>query len=206
MALNEERPVSNAIAKLCGEWLKKNFDKEIAAAVAGKPYGFKHVAAIFCQETAIYIYPLISKKLPTFTILKSAVFDASGDVVGTKRSAFPKNRQEFQAKYGLVATEMLIKEANNMRLYRGLKPATLLYKGYGLFQYDLQNISKDPSFFLEKKWYKIEECLSRLKLVLDEKYKIAKGDLSLSIERYNGSGVAARNYRNNVEYFASLFV
>jgi hypothetical protein len=37
-----------------------------------------------------------------------------------------------------------------------------VYKGYCLFQYDLQFVRVDPDFFFERQWYRFDACLERL--------------------------------------------
>jgi hypothetical protein len=135
--------------------------------------------------------------------LARCVFDASGDADGTRRGAFPRNTADFRARYDAVApgfADMLIAEANKARSVRGLAEKQWVYKGYGLFQYDLQHVIDDESFFREKKWYDFGECLQRLVSELNAKFAVTK-DRDQAIRAYNGSGPAAKAYLANVLQF-----
>jgi len=118
-------------------WMKTNFRTEIALAIKGTPFTVDHICAIACQETAYFWLNFIDKK-SVADVLARCVLDASGDYPGTERSAFPKNTHAFTAKYGDAFANMLIAEANATRKWRGFGPAAWVYKGYGLFQFDLQ--------------------------------------------------------------------
>jgi hypothetical protein len=71
-------------------------------------------------------------------VLARCVLEASGDYPSTERSAFPKNTHAFKTKYGDAFAHMLIPKANGTRKWHGFGPAAWVYKGYGLFQFDLQ--------------------------------------------------------------------
>jgi hypothetical protein len=137
------------------------------------------------------------------TIVERTVFDASGDYPGTSRGAFPVNTAAFRARYGNDFTAMLIEEANKTRRLQNYGDAQWVYKGYGLFQYDLQSVLDDESFFREKKWYNFDECLAKAVFELDAKLQQEGGDLWEAIRAYNGKGAAARAYRDNVKVFTS---
>jgi hypothetical protein len=96
---------------------------------------------------------------------------------------------------------MLIVEANETRLLRGFKPASWVYKGYGVFQYDLQYVETDEGFFRDKEWYQFTASLERAMKELVSKYK-KHNDLWKAIRAYNGSGPSATDYANNVIQFA----
>jgi hypothetical protein len=83
---------------------------------------------------------------------------------------------------------------------KGYSAAEYLYKGYGIFQYDLQNIQTDPEFFLFKKWYNMSDCLQKLIDELNAKAKVAS-NLHGIVKAYNGSGKAAEDYADNVLQF-----
>ena len=85
---------------------------------------------------------------------------------------------------------------------RGFAPQQWVYKGYGLFQYDLQSVKTDEAFFRERKWYDFDECLNRVMKELAGKYKAQK-DVWKPVRAYNGSGAGAARYVNNVVQFAS---
>lgn len=194
-------PISKLQALKCIRWMKDNFSNEMKKATNLTPFNIDILCGIACQETAYVWMSWISKKTPE-EILGLCVFDASGDFPGTKRSAFPKNTAAFQEKYGNDLSNLLISEANRSRKQRGLGAAPWVYKGYGIYQYDLQHIEIDKSFFLQKKWYNYDECLKKVMSELIEKWERNK-DMYKTIKAYNGSGPAAENYANNVMIFIS---
>jgi hypothetical protein len=193
-------PVSKAGAQKCCQWLISNFGSKLKASVAGKPYGVQHLCAIICQETAYKWLKWIGQH-DAATIIARCVFDASGDYPGTERSAFPVNTAQFKSRFGNEFTNMLIEEANKTRRMQGWADATWVYKGYGIFQYDLQSISDDESFFRDKLWYSFDSCLKRCCDELDLKLRATHGDLWKAIKAYNGSGAAATRYAANVKVF-----
>jgi hypothetical protein len=198
-------PLSESQCKTAANWLRQNFEEQIKEQVYNLPWSVELVCAIFCQETAYKVLKWINNYHP-LTILQRCVFDASGDFPGTVRFAFPKNKIEFEKKYGAEVTKTLIYEGNKQRAMpqwdapKGYSEADYLYKGYGIFQYDLQNIETDPEFFLFKKWYNFSDCMQRLVNELNAKAKIA-GNLHGIVKAYNGSGNAAEEYANNVLQF-----
>lgn len=193
-------PISRSAAVQCARWLVENFGDALREAVSGKPYRVKHLCAIVCQETA-YKWLKWTTTHNVKTIVARAVFDASGDYPGTSRGAFPKNTAAFRARFGDAFADMLIEEGNITRRLQGWSDAPWVYKGYGLFQYDLQHVLTDRDFFENKRWYSFEACLAKCCSELDEKLKDAKGDLWDAIRRYNGSGARAEQYRRNVQAF-----
>ncbi len=198
--MNEELPISHTQAIKAHQWLQNNFAEDITAAIEGTNYSPQLVSAIFSQETAYRVLPWVDKH-DTATILQCCVFDASGDYPGTSRNAFPRNVVAFHDKYGDEFTDMLISEGNKMRKLMVWNDNHFLYKGYGIFQYDLQNVVTDELFFRNKLWYSFAECLSRLIKELDSKWH---GDLHDTVRRYNGAGVNAENYAKNVFEFAGI--
>jgi hypothetical protein len=193
-------PVSKTSALACCHWLVDNFGAKLKQAVDGKTYRIKHLCAIICQETA-YKWVKWIAQYDVATIVGRSVFDASGDYPGTERSAFPVNTAAFRQRYGDEFTNMLIEEANQTRRMQGWGDQTWVYKGYGLFQYDLQNVVGDEAFFRNKLWYTFDTCLDRCCKELDAKLKSARGDLWKAIKAYNGSGPAAEQYMQNVKVF-----
>lgn len=77
----------------------------------------------------------------------------------------------------------------------------MVYKGYGIFQYDLQAVESDEAFFREKKWYRFSDCLDRAVKELKEKFS-THHDVKEAIRAYNGSGPNAIEYANNVMEFS----
>ncbi|NJM37762.1 MAG: hypothetical protein HC845_07840 [Akkermansiaceae bacterium] len=131
------------------------------------------------------------------------MLDASGDFPGTSRSAFPKNTAAFRDRFGSEFTDMLIEEANLGRAIRGFGPKQWIYKGYGLFQYDLQFVLEDVDFFRERRWYDFDACLEKCLHELKEKRKRFPNDLWEAIRAYNGAGSRAIQYSKNVKQLRS---
>jgi len=181
-------------------WLSANFTAETQTAIAGSPVTLPLVQAIACKETHNIWLPRIDSH-PAGDLLGFCVGDASGDFPGTSRSAFPTNTAAFRAKYGPAFTDMLIAEANKARALRGLPAAAWVYKGYGIFQYDLQHVAADEAFFRERKWYDFEACAEKLVLELSRTFKASAGDVRGAVRRYNGSGPRAEEYADVVMQF-----
>ncbi|MBY5898025.1 peptidase S8/S53 subtilisin kexin sedolisin [Rhizobium leguminosarum] len=194
-------PISKSSAIKCARWMMDNFAQKLQAAVSGRAYQKKHLCAIVCRETA-YKWLLWLGKLSMQDILARCVFDASGDYPGTSRSAFPKNTAAFRAKYGDPFTDMLIEEANKTRRLQNYPNESWVYKGYGLFQYDLQNITTDEAFFRDRQWADFDICLAKCCAELDDKLRRNGNDLWKAIRAYNGTGAAAQQYMQNVKAFA----
>jgi hypothetical protein len=93
MSLRSDAPISPRDATKAISWLKKNFEKQIAAAVEGTHYSVDHICGIACQETAYFWL-----RLPN-----------------TTRKAFPCDTKAFRKEYGDERTEALIEEANKTR-------------------------------------------------------------------------------------------
>jgi hypothetical protein len=184
------------------QWMDKNFRAAIDAAIAGTPVTFELVCAIAAKETACRWINFVDRIAPA-DLLPLCVFDATGDCPGTehRRLAFPVNAAALRADPvgGDALTDMLIDEANKMRkVLNGWGPERYLYKGYGLFQYDLQNIRIDKPFFAEKQWYEFDKCLDRFMRVMRDKLAEQKGDVDKAVAAYNGQGEAAVRYRESV--------
>lgn len=205
-------PIGESSAREATRWLMGNFGPALTAAGKGTPFGAEILCAIVCQETAYFWLPLLrdlSKKAEfkenpvdlTDLIIARCVLDASGDHPDSPRSAFPKNTAAFEKKYGTKFTEMLVAEANLTRALRGYGPKRWVYKGYGIFQNDLQAVVENESFFREKKWYDFKNCLDRCMGELKAKLKAQGGDTWEAVRAYNGSGPRARQYRDNVKAF-----
>jgi hypothetical protein len=195
-------PINRAQAHKMAQWMKAHFGDAMDAATEGTPFSTDLLCAIACQETAYVIVGWIGT-YGADVILARSVFDASGDAEGTERTAFPVNAAAFRARYGDEFTDMLIAEANLMRPMRHppLAPAHLLYKGYGIFQYDLQHVTHDEAFFREKQWATFATCLDRVLTELTAKYSAQKNDLREAVRAYNGRGAKAEAYRDNVFTF-----
>jgi hypothetical protein len=75
--------------KKCVGWLDSNFRQNISEAFDGTPFGLKHIYAIAWRESS-ELWPNLIGKYEPGEILGFCVLDGSGDVSGTKRSAFPR--------------------------------------------------------------------------------------------------------------------
>jgi hypothetical protein len=180
--------------------LLDNFGDRLRQAADHKKYSVSNLCGIVCQETA-YKWVKWLNSQDVQAIVARSVFDASGDYPGTTRTAFPVNTAAFRARYGDALTAMLIEEANITRRMQGWGDEQWVYKGYGLFQYDLQKIVDDPDFFTKKRWYDFDACLEKCCDELDEKLSMTR-DLWKGIAAYNGSGARAQRYAQNVKVFS----
>lgn len=197
-------PISDAQAKEAAYWLKHNFEDQIREQIAGTFLNVPLVCSIALKETA-YKWIHWINQYDAATILARCVFDASGEpeFKDSPRSAFPRNRIVFAQKYGSELLKLLIEESNKTRRMQGWHDAPYLYKGYGIFQYDLQNIVTDEGFFRNKLWYNMSDCLYRLVSEMNEKARI-KSNIYGIIKAYNGSGSKAEMYANGVIHYYDL--
>jgi len=204
-------PINEAQCRRATRWLMARFGTRIVTASAGTPFSPALLCGIVCQETAYFWLPLLEKLEKTAEwrdrpeelaemLVARCVLDASGDHPDSPRSAFPRNTAAFRARYGAAFTDLLIGEANQTRALRGFGRKDWVYKGYGIFQYDLQFVTSDEAYFRERKWYDFEVCLNRVMHELREKFRITR-DLWEAVRAYNGSGPRARQYRDNVKVF-----
>jgi hypothetical protein len=197
LPLSKEQVTKGAV------WMHTNFAPQIASAISEKPYSAAILCAIACKETG-FIWIQRTSMTPA-TLLPLLIGDASGDVADAPRNAFPQNTAEFRAKFGETFADALIAESNNARALRGLHPAHIVYKGYGIFQYDLQHVSTDEAFFRNRLWHQIDGCLDRLTRELDGCFRAApRGNIHDAVRRYNGSGPAAEIYADHVMAFADF--
>lgn len=205
-------PISESQCRRSTRWLMGHFGTRIVDATTGTPFSPAVLCGIVCQETAYFWLPLLEKLEKTAEwknrpeelaemLVARCVLDASGDYPGTTRSAFPKNTAAFQKEYGATFTNMLIAEANQTRALRGFGPKAWVYKGYGIFQYDLQFVKTDVAYFRDRKWHDFDVCLQRVMGELKHTFKIHK-ELWEAVRAYNGSGPRARQYRDNVKVFS----
>lgn len=192
-------PIGQHQAKRAATWLKTTYSGIIQEGITGTPYTIELVCAIACQETSYKWLDWIDKYEPDI-ILARCVFDATLEIEPGARKAFPQTQQQFRDKYGDALCDMLIDEANKTRALQNWSPRPWLYAGYGIFQYDLQNIVDDVEWFSSKKWYHMSECVA--KLVGELNKKAARFDnLRGIVKAYNGTGTAAENYADNVLQF-----
>jgi hypothetical protein len=181
-----------------------HFGGSIRSATDGTPFSPALLCAIACQETAYFWLPIVKKsggKITPSEVVARCVLDASGDAPNAPRRAFPRNTAAFRARYDRSFADMLVAEANATRALRGLGPKDWIYKGYGIFQYDLQFVVQDEDYFRLKQWYDFGVCAKRLIKELTAIYARNKGNLWQTVRAYNGAGPAARIYRDNVKDF-----
>ena len=202
MTRGSDLPISLAQAKRVTQWLKRNYGPKIEAVCKDTPFPPHIICALTCQETA-YFWLKMSDKLTADEVLARCVLDASGETSSDPRSAFPRNTDAFREKFGDGFADMLIEEANITRKIRGMGEKEWVYKGYGIFQYDLQAVTDDKEFFEGKQWYDIDQCLARVMLELKHKWARTH-DLWRSVKAYNGSGSRADQYMRNVQKFADV--
>ena len=187
-----EGEVAHGVTK----WIMQNFGPQLDKAVRGTPFSSALLCAIACREAGIYWLPLTANRSAA-EVLRLCVYDASGDVAGALRSAPPRNTADFRARFGEQFTNELITAANHARIARGLEPSNIVYKGYGIFQYDLQYVFSDEVFFRKELWHEFDECVARAVRELVSKFK-AYGDIRETVRAYNGSGAKAERYANDV--------
>ena len=202
--LNADAPISRSQAIEASRWLKENFGPQITDAVAGTAFSVNHICGIACQETA-YVWQSRLNDLSPDEILALCVLDGSGDFKPEEnpRSAFPRNTAAFRERFGDGFTGKLIDAGNESRKLRGFSPVNWIYKGYGIFQYDLQFVIKDEEFFRNQLWLDFGECLKRLMGELSKTWD-QQGNLFAAIRAYNGSGRRAEIYAQNVTAYASI--
>jgi len=206
VSVPHELPLSNSQCLKAANWIKQNFEEKISIAVKDTLFDKELLYAIACQETA-YKWLLWIDKFDAATILERCVFDASGDFPDTSRTAFPKNKKALLEQFSNEITQMLIDEGNKMRAMpqpgfpNGYGKADYLYKGYGIFQYDLQFIKDDETFFTKKLWSSMDECLARALKELKRKFSQTGGNMFATVRSYNGSGERAEQYARNVSQF-----
>jgi hypothetical protein len=187
-----ERDLAQGVTR----WILSNFRSDVATAVQHTPFTPALLCAIACREAGAFWLPLTPNR-PAAEILGLCVYDASGDVPGAPRTAFPVNTSAFRLAYGEDFTNLLIQETNKARAARGLSEAAMVYKGYGIFQYDLQHVRTDEAFFRARQWHSFAECVSRAVAELKKKYDVTH-DIQDAVRAYNGSGPRAEQYARDV--------
>ncbi len=195
-------PISLKQAEQVTRWLKRNYGDRIEAATKDTPIPPHVICGIACQETAYFWLSFVDDLEPG-ELLGRCVLDASGDHPSSPRSAFPRNTRAFRATYDDAFAEMLIDEANKTRALRDYSPRDWVYKGYGIFQYDLQFVKEDEAYFRERQWYDFDACLGRVMHELDVTWK-RHGELWEAVRAYNGSGSRAQQYKRNVKKFCEV--
>jgi hypothetical protein len=200
-------PITIRSARKATNWLMTNFGASIRSATENTPFSPALLCGIACQETAYFWLPLVRRKkgraLTPDEVVARCVLDASGDAPKARRKAFPKNSAAFRARYDRPFADMLVEEANATRALHGLSAKDWIYKGYGIFQYDLQFVIEDESYFRFRQWHDFGVCVNRVVKELTSIYDRNRGNLWEAVRAYNGAGPAARRYRDNVKGFTA---
>jgi metacaspase-1 len=194
-------PLTEAQTRKATRWLAAHFGDSMRRAIVGTPFGLDLICGIACKETASMWLGFVDRGLTPGDILGRAIGDASGDFPNTSRLAFPSDTPTFRREFGDEFADMLIAEANASRSLRNMGPKPWVYKGYGIFQYDLQHVRDDTAFFRDKQWYALDECLERVVGELQRKFQ-RTGELWAAVKAYNGSGPRADAYRDDVKVLA----
>ncbi|WP_129268008.1 hypothetical protein [Bradyrhizobium betae] len=152
-------------------WFKTQFGGAITAACRGTPYTLDMATAIAMQETYSDCWGPIYRTKPASEVLKLCVGDT---LDAPKRSAFPTSKADLLAvpsgsSMFNVARQALIDVAQVSSAYAKVaaQHPDKFCHGYGIFQYDIQFFKTDPSFFLNRGWYDMAECIKRLIKELD---------------------------------------
>jgi len=195
-------------------WLMANYGDVFRAKVRDTSVPLALLCAIACQESAytwfdraVFVHGRTPAEMMRLLVL---------DNVSPRAHAFPRDTAAFihDGRYADIAQD-LIAISDASRQARGYpKTGNLLY-GYGLFQYDLQNIETDPSFWRDMAvdssgnkvrglWGDVGACTDRFIRELSAKLKAHPGDLAAGIAAYNGSGGNARAYSTIVLKFMDL--
>jgi hypothetical protein len=166
------------------QWFKNKFKTELQRSIRGTPFTIDLLAAISMQETG-YIWRRLYTKMSVEEVLKLCV----GDTIDSPdRGAFPKNKAELLAAPNgdvmfSIAREALELMASHISDCKGaVKKLDKFCHGFGIFQYDLQFFLENPDYFLEKRWYDLnnclEQCVQELESALRKTYGASKSTLS----------------------------
>ncbi len=146
-------------------WFKKQFHRQIKAALAGTPFSLDMLTAIACQETG-EIWPVLRKKqLDLGKLLELCVGDTLDASAG--RQAFPKTKDDLVARPNGpqmfdIARKALVDMAQYIKGYQSAaaNPNKFCH-GFGIFQFDLQFFLEDPDYFLQKRYADFDTALKR---------------------------------------------
>jgi hypothetical protein len=195
------------------KWLVDNFGATIREKVAGSEFTTSLACAIACQESGYAWYTRkLRDKYSAAQILRLMVLDNN-----TPRGVFPRDTDAFlaDARFRDLAPG-LIAASDASRTARGQPASGKLYYGYGIFQYDLQNILDDEDFWrtaasagtpgdpVQGLWGDIGMCMDRLLKELNRKRQRHPDSMQQTIRAYNGSGPNAEAYATIVMRFERL--
>lgn len=191
-------------------WLLNNFGPVLTEKVAGTRVSLALACAIACQESAYTWFDRAKFKngRKPAEMMRLLVLDNV-----SPRGVFPRDTEAFKkdARFSDLAPG-LIAIADESRMARGYATTRNLLYGYGLFQYDLQNIQTDPAFWRDNLpgtpspglWGDVSACTSRFIAEMSEKIVHYCGDERAAIAAYNGRGPNARAYAEIVLKFRDL--
>ena len=190
-------------------WLLEHFGDAFKAKAAGTPCPVSLMCAFACQESgyAWFRRAFLNSHTPA-QLLRLMVLDNN-----SPRSAFPRDSATFvrDARFKDLAPD-LVKISDDSRAGRGLPKTGNILFGYGIFQYDLQNILTEPGFWRDKDpvtgdtglWGDIKACIDRLLKEFMGKYQAVGGNLRQAVRAYNGRGPGAEAYADIVMRFEGL--
>lgn len=191
------------------EWLLSHFGEVFKAKAVGTPCSVSMLCAIACQESAYaWFRKAFLARHSVSEVLRLMVLDNS-----SPRSAYPRDSATFlQDRNFKDISAGLVAASDASRVERGITKAGTILFGYGLFQYDLQNILTDPAFWRDRDpvtgavglWGDISASVDRAIGEFGRKYRVAGGDIRETVRAYNGTGAAAEAYATIVIRFEGL--
>lgn len=198
------------------KWLLPQFGDVLRSHGKGTPFSLALICAMAYQESGYRWWrsAFRGKQTPT-EVLRLLVLD---DASPRKSLKLTRDMASFKASPtygdltpGLVAAANAAREAAKDPDEKPFKDQ--LRFGYGLFQYDLQNIESDPHFWVDPApglpagqlglWGDIEASTSRFMDELRSKYH---GDIYRAVHDYNGGGDSADIYLYNVRVYEQALI
>jgi hypothetical protein len=191
-------------------WLLDNYGQVLGAKVAGTKVPLSLACAIACQESAYTWFDrrVFKQGRTPAQMMRLLVLDNV-----SPRGAFPRDTSTFHRdrRFSDLAPA-LVEISDASRRARGYTATGNLLYGYGLFQYDLQNIQTDAAFWRDTApgasvaglWGDVGACADRFVTEMNGKLARHPGDLKAAISAYNGSGANARAYGEIVSKFMGL--
>lgn len=143
-------------------WFKANFAGDLIAAITATPFSIDMLTAIACQETGEVWARLRRKGRSVARILELCV----GDTID-KRSVFPRSKAELVGapegqKMFDIARAALVDMASEIPGYSAVvRNPDKFCHGYGIFQYDIQFFRNDAQYFLERRYIRFDQSLSK---------------------------------------------
>ncbi|MBV8174373.1 MAG: hypothetical protein JO151_07385 [Verrucomicrobia bacterium] len=166
-------------------WFKMQFQKQIETALADTPFSVDLLTAIAMQETGYLWRAMVEAKLGIKKILELCVGDTIDDTAG--RGAFPKNKAALiaasngQEIFNIARAALAAVAPHNEGYAKAAKNQNKFCHGFGIFQYDLQFVKKDPDYFLKKQWADFGICLGKVLTELKEASKRVFGSGKTSL-------------------------